>query len=89
MFCFSKMSKKNETFCHLEKGKKSPLPPFGLEIFKGYKNVIVRRDRVDFIINHPVAKEFRIFLKPTYIPDEHLFATVDRIEHVREIFNKK
>ena len=67
----------------------APPPPYGLKIFKGYKNVIIRRDMVDFIVNHPVAKDYRNFLKHTVVPDEHLFATLYRIEKVQSIYDIK
>ena len=61
-----------------EFGKLDP-PPFGLKIFKGYKNVIMRRDFVEFIINHPVAIIYKDFLKNINVPDEHFYATLSRI----------
>ena len=69
------------------KVKKKP-PPFGLKVFKGFKNVILRRDFVRFVITHPIAKAFRIFLQDTNIPDEHFYATLSRITNIEE-FNDK
>ena len=62
-------------------GPKAP-PPFGLKIFKGYKNVMMRRDFVDFIINHPVAKVYRDYVKTMAVPDEHFYATLSRIQNI-------
>ena len=67
-------------------GTKSP-PPYGIKVFKGYKNVILRRDMTNFIINHPVAKIFREFVEDMKIPDEHFFATlvrIDKVEHINK-----
>lgn len=62
-------------------GPKEP-PPFGLKIFKGYKNVILRRDMVNFFINHPISKTFLQYVQDIKIPDEHFYATLVRIENV-------
>ena len=73
--------------CTLEKVRQKPPPPFGLKIYKGYKNVLIRRDFADFIINHPVAQSFSNYLRDTVIPDEHLYATLGRITHVTNSTN--
>ena len=39
----------------------------------------MRRDFVEFIINHPVAKTYKTFMKTMYIPDEHFYSTLSRI----------
>ena len=39
--------------------QRKPKPPFDLKVFKGFKNVILRRDLVEFCIEHPVAKAFQ------------------------------
>ena len=65
-------------------GPKEP-PPYGLKIFKGYKNVILRRDMVNFFINHPISNMFRQYVQDIKIPDEHFYATLIRIEDVVSI----
>ena len=39
----------------------------------------MRRDFVEFIINHPVAIIYKDFLKNINVPDEHFYATLSRI----------
>ena len=68
--------------CYHVQGNKKPPAPFGLKIYKGYKNVMMRRDFVDFLINHPVATAFENYLRDTLIPDEHLYATLSRIKFI-------
>ena len=70
----------------LKIGPKLP-PPYGIKIFKGYKNVILRRDMVSFMINHPVAISFREYVQDIKIPDEHFYATIIRIDNI-EPMNK-
>ena len=64
------------------KKKRKPEPPLGLKIHKGFKNVILRRDFVHFITQHPVAKILQTYLQDTRIPDEHYYATLSRIESI-------
>ena len=64
-------------------GRKGPVP-FKLKIFKGYKNAILRRDFVNFVLNHEVSQALTFFLRDTSIPDEHLYATLGRIESITE-----
>ena len=45
----------------------------------------MRRDFVDFIINHPVANIYRDFAKDMAVPDEHFYATLARIENIQLI----
>ena len=66
-----------------------PKPPYGLEVFKGYKNVMIRRDFANFLIHHPVAKAFEEYLHDTLVPDEHLYATLGRILDVKSIIDDK
>ena len=64
-------------------------PPYQLKIFKGYKNVMIRRDFAQFIIYHPVAKKIEEYMTDTLIPDEHIYATMSRIKRVEEILKTK
>ena len=71
--------------CDAERvGLKSP-PPFKLKIFKGYKNVMIRRDFANFLINHPVSIAMQEFMQDTMVPDEHTYATMSRIKHIDEM----
>lgn len=79
------ISKKDGKQCTLAYKNGKGRPPYNLKIFKGYKNVMMRRDFAEFIINHPVAKSFRDYLKDTWIPDEHLYATLSRIKDIKVI----
>ena len=54
-------------------------PPFGLQIFKGYKNVALTHRTAQFVAQDPVAKAFRHWLKDTLIPDESYYATLARV----------
>ena len=56
-----------------------------MQIFKGYKNVMIRRDFATFLIHHPVAKKMEEFMHDTIVPDEHIYATMSRIKHIDEI----
>ena len=60
-----------------------------MKIFKGYKNVMIRRDFAKFLIYHPVAKAFEEYMKDTLIPDEHIYATMSRIKRIEEISKSK
>ena len=62
-------------------------PPYQLKIFKGYKNVMIRRDFAQFIIYHPVAKKIEEYMTDTLIPDEHIYATMSRIKQIEEKVN--
>ena len=63
--------------------KKDP-PPLNLTIFKGFKNVILSRPKVQFLLNNPVPIEFRKWLEDTMIPDEHFYATLIRVQFNKE-----
>ena len=56
---------------------------------KGYKNVIIRRDFADFLMYHPVAESVKEFFKDAAIPDEHVYATLGRIEQIVERKNSR
>ena len=59
-------------------------PPYKLKIFKGFKNVMIRKDFANFLIYHPVAKAFQEYMNDTWTPDEHFYATMSRIKHIGE-----
>ena len=43
-----------------KKAGKKPKPPYGLEVYKGYKNVMIRRDFANFLIHYPVARNTEV-----------------------------
>ena len=45
---------------------------------------MIRRDFANFLIYHPVAKAFQEFMNDTWTPDEHLYATMSRIQRIDE-----
>ena len=65
-------------------GEPKSEPPYQLKIFKGYKNVIIRRDFATFLIYHPVAKALEEYLHDVVIPDELIYATLSRIEDIEK-----
>ena len=83
---FSKFDKEaNRSKCSIEQGDLKSKPPFKMQVFKGYKNVMIRRDFATFLIHHPVAKAMKEFMHDTIVPDEHIYATMSRIKHIDEI----
>ena len=58
-------------------------PPFGLKIYKGAKAWRAPRTFVEFLLNHPAAKQFLEWAKYTYISDETVVATLARVSEVR------
>ena len=88
IFC-SEYDDENQLQCSQVQGNKKSKPPYQMKIFKGYKNVMIRRDFAKFLIYHPVAKAFEEYMKDTLIPDEHIYATMSRIKQVEEILNNK
>lgn len=50
---------------------------------------MLRRDFAEFIINHPVSRAFQGYLRDTWIPDEHLYATLSRIKDIKVVIDPK
>ena len=50
---------------------------------------MISRDFAHFLIFHPVAKAFQEFLNHTVVPDEHLYATLARIEKIIPVIDNK
>ena len=71
--------------CQIKKGPRKPSVPFGLKVYKGTKSVIMSRKYAEFLTQHPVATQFEDFLKDTWIPDEHLYASMSRITNITKI----
>ena len=87
---FSKFdTKENKIKCDIEQRGEKSKPPYKMQIFKGYKNVMIRRDFATFLIHHPVAKKMEEFMHDTIVPDEHIYATMSRIKHIDEIVTGK
>ena len=59
-----------------------PPTPFNLTIFKGSRGVLISRDYTDFILNHPVPRALRHWMKETLVPDESYFPTLARISNI-------
>ena len=78
-------TKENKIKCEIQQGDKKSKTPYKMQIFKGYKNVMIRRDFATFLIHHPVAKKMEEFMHDTIVPDEHIYATMSRIKHIDEI----
>ena len=51
--------------------------------------MIIRRDVADFLMYHPVAESVKEFFKDAAIPDEHVYATLGRIEQIIERKNSR
>ncbi|XP_053128849.1 beta-1,3-galactosyl-O-glycosyl-glycoprotein beta-1,6-N-acetylglucosaminyltransferase 3 [Hemicordylus capensis] len=60
---------------------KSP-PPQSSPMFSGNAYMVVTREFVQHIFEDPVAKQFLEWSKDTYSPDEHLWATLQRMPGV-------
>lgn len=59
-------------------GKKSP-PPISTPMFSGNAYVVVSREFVDHLFKNPEAKALLEWEKDTYSPDEHLWASLQRM----------
>ena len=73
-----------KTQCATIAGERKSPPPYDIKVFKGYKNVMIRRDFADFLIYHPVAIALEEYMHNAYIPDELMYATFSRINHIAE-----
>ena len=59
----------------------NPLQPnrsYTFQMFKGLKNVILHRSDADFMLNHPIGKQFHEWQKDSKIPEEYFYATLIR-----------
>ena len=59
---------------------RKPPAPHNLTVLKAQKNVILRRDFVNFLVYHPVAIAYYNWLSDSFIPDEHFFSTMSTVE---------
>ena len=53
---------------------------YQFQMFKGLKNVILYWKDADFMINHPVAKQFQNWQRSQRMPEETFFATLIRFK---------
>ena len=51
---------------------------YTFQIFKGLKNVILLRTDADFMLNHPIGKQFYEWQTNSRIPEEYFYATLAR-----------
>ncbi|XP_076452618.1 beta-1,3-galactosyl-O-glycosyl-glycoprotein beta-1,6-N-acetylglucosaminyltransferase-like [Babylonia areolata] len=58
-------------------------PPHGIVPFKGLVFVVVCRGFVDYILHHPVAQDFLLWVRYTEIPDETFFTSLNHNAHLR------
>ncbi|NXH33566.1 GCNT3 acetylglucosaminyltransferase, partial [Myiagra hebetior] len=61
--------------------KKLP-PPHSYPMFTGNAYIVVTRDFVQYIFENPTAQKFLEWSKDTYSPDEHVWATLNRMPGV-------
>ncbi|NWI80411.1 GCNT3 acetylglucosaminyltransferase, partial [Dryoscopus gambensis] len=61
--------------------KKLP-PPHSYPMFTGNAYIVVTRDFVQHIFENPTAQKFLEWSKDTYSPDEHVWATLNRMPGV-------
>jgi hypothetical protein len=51
--------------------------PYNLSVTKGNVHVLASRGYVDYVINSGVARAVYEWLRPTFIPDESFFSTMN------------
>ncbi|KAG9488109.1 beta-1,3-galactosyl-O-glycosyl-glycoprotein beta-1,6-N-acetylglucosaminyltransferase 4 [Eleutherodactylus coqui] len=54
-------------------------PPEGIEMYVGSAYFVLSRPFIHFIFDSPLAKEFLEWSKDTFSPDEHFWATLNRV----------
>jgi hypothetical protein len=54
-------------------------PPHNLTIFKSYREVVLNRKFSEHLLRHPVAKEVLDWFQDAGSPEEHFFATMERV----------
>nr|XP_011752488.1 beta-1,3-galactosyl-O-glycosyl-glycoprotein beta-1,6-N-acetylglucosaminyltransferase 3 [Macaca nemestrina]XP_011752499.1 beta-1,3-galactosyl-O-glycosyl-glycoprotein beta-1,6-N-acetylglucosaminyltransferase 3 [Macaca nemestrina]XP_011752510.1 beta-1,3-galactosyl-O-glycosyl-glycoprotein beta-1,6-N-acetylglucosaminyltransferase 3 [Macaca nemestrina]XP_024650914.1 beta-1,3-galactosyl-O-glycosyl-glycoprotein beta-1,6-N-acetylglucosaminyltransferase 3 [Macaca nemestrina] len=62
---------------HLTNKKKDP-PPYNLTMFTGNAYIVASRDFVQHVLKNPKSQQLIEWVKDTYSPDEHLWATLQR-----------
>uniref|UniRef100_A0A8C0B8B8 Beta-1,3-galactosyl-O-glycosyl-glycoprotein beta-1,6-N-acetylglucosaminyltransferase 3 n=1 Tax=Buteo japonicus TaxID=224669 RepID=A0A8C0B8B8_9AVES len=59
-----------------------PPPPHNYPMFTGNAYIVVTRAFVQYIFENPTAQQFLEWAKDTYSPDEHVWATLNRMPGV-------
>ena len=67
---------------------KHDLPPFGLKIYKGFKEVVISRHTAIFVTRTDLAIKFLDWLKYVSCPEEFFFATLARVNQDAYYINK-
>ncbi|XP_008579488.1 PREDICTED: beta-1,3-galactosyl-O-glycosyl-glycoprotein beta-1,6-N-acetylglucosaminyltransferase 3 [Galeopterus variegatus] len=62
---------------HITSKKKDP-PPNNLTMFIGNAYIVASRDFIQHVLKHPKSQQLIEWVKDTYSPDEHLWATLQR-----------
>ena len=85
--CLNCVDKKNPSGWNLEQPLvfrlANPLKrseTYQFQMFKGLKNVILYWKEADFMMNHPVAKQFHKWQRSQRMPEETFFATLTRFK---------
>jgi len=60
-------------------GIKKPPLPYGLQVYKGSKNIAVSRSFVNYIANSEISRQLRLWFSDTWAPDEHFIPTLVRV----------
>jgi len=50
-------------------GNQKPPAPFKLKLYKGMKNIVIHRDLANFVLDDPVALEFKDWLQDSCCPE--------------------
>ncbi|XP_003463558.2 beta-1,3-galactosyl-O-glycosyl-glycoprotein beta-1,6-N-acetylglucosaminyltransferase 3 [Cavia porcellus] len=58
--------------------KKKEPPPYNVTMFTGNAYIVASRDFVHHVLNNPKSQQLIEWVKDTYSPDEHLWATLQR-----------
>ena len=61
--------------------KKDP-PPHGIQLTKGSMHIAANRFYIDFCLHDVRARDFLEWLKPTLIPDEIFFSSLNHNPHL-------
>ncbi|KAM4749542.1 beta-1,3-galactosyl-O-glycosyl-glycoprotein beta-1,6-N-acetylglucosaminyltransferase 3-like [Rhinophrynus dorsalis] len=72
---------KVDTLIHKTAKKKNP-PPGNIQMFSGNAYIVITREFVKYLFNNPHVTKFLEWEKDTYSPDEHLWATLNRMPGV-------
>ncbi|KAM4675952.1 beta-1,3-galactosyl-O-glycosyl-glycoprotein beta-1,6-N-acetylglucosaminyltransferase 3-like [Discoglossus pictus] len=72
---------KVDTYIFRTEIKKSP-PPDNIPMFSGSAYIVITRDFVKSLFENPVVMKLIEWEKDTYSPDEHMWATLNRISGV-------